>query len=362
MTSEELDRLAALIAQALEGMETRPSPSARGQPRVPRRAPVASWVSAPVGPEPPSRGGEPPAWSGASQSLGDLAPIREAQRPRHRADPGEMAVAVRTAAAGKGPPVTVTRGTPTPPSRRRVQVMPIAVPLGVSNRHIHLSADHLRALFGPAPLTPARSLLQPGQFAAKEVVAVEGPKGRLDHVRIVGPARGETQVELALGDAVTLGIEPPVAVSGQLAQSLGGVTLIGPSGRVALSKGVIVAARHLHLSPTDAERWGLRDGDRLAVHCGRGARAVTFRGVLVRSGDAHATELHLDVDEGRAAGVATGDTAQIVEWRGSTAPVRILVTERDVVAIAQRREAIPGNAILTPSARDRAQALGLRLP
>ena len=240
--------------------------------------------------------------------------------------------------------------------------MPIAVPLGVSNRHIHVSSDHLTALFGTATLTSARPLLQPGQFAANEAVAVVGPKGRLDHVRIVGPARGATQVELAPSDASTLGIEPPVAASGQLAQSLGGVTLIGPSGRVDLSKGVIVAARHLHLAPADAERWGLRDGDRLAVNCGRGARAVTFHDVLVRSGDAHVTEFHLDEDEAHAAGVVTGDTAEIVGWREAAARARMLVTERDVVAISQRRETIPGNALLTPSARDRARALGLRLP
>jgi putative phosphotransacetylase len=233
------------------------------------------------------------------------------------------------------------------------------VSLGVSNRHIHLSADHLRVLFGDRPLTSARALTQPGQFAASEALAVVGPKGRIDAVRVVGPARGETQVELAMSDAVTLGVKPPVAASGALQSSVGGVTLVGPNGRVELSRGVIIAARHLHLAPGDAARWGLRDGDRLDVRCGTGARAVTLHDVLVRSGDGHATELHVDADEARAAGVHTGDPALIIGWRSATPRRRALITERDVLRMARAGERLPDGALLTPSARDRARALGL---
>jgi putative phosphotransacetylase len=359
MTDDELDRLAALIADALAK-----APAARGatDPRaaVGTGGRAAPWVPAPVRPEPPQRGGEPAPWTGAGQSLGDVAPIRHRSASRHRADPGELAAAVRAAAAGKAPPIA--RSAPArsePAARRRTREMPVSVTIGVSNRHIHLSADDHRRLFGAAELTPARPLLQPGQFAATQTVAVVGPNGRIDSVRIVGPARGDTQVELARSDAALLGVEPPVAASGALDTSIGGVTLIGPHGRVELSRGVIIAARHLHLSPADAERWGFRDGDRLVVSAGGGARSTTFHDVLVRSGPTHATELHLDTDEARAAGVETGDPARIVAWREGRGSRRALVTEGDVIAIAGRRERIPPQAILTPSALDRARALGL---
>ncbi len=350
MTNQELDRLAALIADALKtSAAVRPAANPR-----------TSWLPAPIRPEPPSRGGEPAPWTGAGQALGDIAPVRTPIASRHRADAGESAAAIRGAAAGKAAPRLASGGkAPQPPAGRRSRALPITVKLGVSNRHLHLSAEHLQMLFGSAPLTPARALLQPGQFAANETVAVTGPQGRIEGIRIVGPARGETQLELARTDAASLGVDPPVATSGHLRESVGGLTLIGPHGRVELTKGVIVAARHLHLSPADALRWALGDGDRLSVRCGSGARAVTFHDVVVRSGPAHATELHLDADEARAAGVSSGDAAQITAWREAKASRRILITERDVILIASRRERVPAGALLTPSARDRARALGL---
>jgi putative phosphotransacetylase len=214
-------------------------------------------------------------------------------------------------------------------------------------------------LFGAASLTAARPLTQPDQFAAVQTLAVVGPKSRLDAVRIVGPARGETQLEIAASDAGHLGIEPPVAPSGSLRDSIGGVTLVGPAGQLELRKGVIIAARHLHLSSADARRWGLRDGDHLDVRCGAGARETTLHGVLVRAGEGHATELHLDADEARAVGVKTGDSARIIAWRSAASSKRPLVTERDVVRLAREGARIPAGAILTPSARDRALALGI---
>jgi putative phosphotransacetylase len=294
--------------------------------------------------------------------LGDVAPSREGDRsPRFRAATGELTRATRAAAAGKGPPPERSARAP---ERRLTRQRPARAPaidvrVGVSNRHIHLSEGDARTLFGDTPLNVAHSLTQPGQFAAAQTVAVQGAKGKLENVRVVGPVRSETQLEIALSDAAVLGVAPPVAVSGALADSIGGITLLGPAGRVELRRGVIVPARHLHLSPGDAKRWGLRDGDRVDVRCGAGVREATLHDVLVRSGEGHATELHLDSDEARATGVITGDTATVVAWRTPGPARRPLITERDVVRLAREGARIPANAILTPSARDRAAALGI---
>jgi len=195
-----------------------------------------------------------------------------------------------------------------------------AVPIGISNRHLHLSpADVTRLLGAGRDLTIDRMITQPGQFAARERIDVVGPRGRLNGVRVVGPARSATQVELALTDARVLGIPVPVANSGKLTGSVGGVTLVGPVGSVTLESGVIAAARHLHCAPADARRLGLTDGDWIDVVCGAGSRRVVFEGLLVRAGPAHATEAHLDTDEAAAAGLSTGATARIVAWRAGEA-------------------------------------------
>jgi putative phosphotransacetylase len=352
VTDVELDRLADLIARALLDAQSKPPSSKVTQ---------TAWLPTPVRPDPPARSSEPPVWSGAAQELGDVAPSAKATPPKFRATTGELARVTRAAAAGKGPPVE--RGKREPERRtlraRASNAPAIDVKIGVSNRHIHLSTADAQTLFGGNPLTVVRELTQPGQLAASQTATVQGPKGKIDAVRIVGPARGETQLEIAMSDASVLGVDPPVAASGALDKSLGGVTLIGSAGRVELRRGVIIAARHLHLSPGDSRHWGLRDGDRLTIRCGSGPRGVTFHDVLVRSGEGHATELHLDADEARAAGVKTGDTAHVIAWRAPGSQKRRLVTERDVVFLAKAGERIPSDAILTPSARDRAAALGL---
>ena len=351
MTDAELDRLAELIARAL--IE---SADARGT-----GARSATWLPSPVRPEPPARGSAPPVWSGAAQDLRGVAPSgAEEASPRYRASTGELTRATRAAAAGKGPPPERTARAESRLTRpRSVNASAIDVRIGVSNRHVHLSQADVQTLFGAAPLTVARELTQPGQFAAAESVGVHGPKGKLEGVRIVGPTRGDTQLEIAASDALILGVEVPVAASGSLDGSVGGVTLVGPAGRVELRRGVIIAARHLHLGPADARRWGLRDGDRLDVRCGEGARATTFHDVLVRAGDAHASELHLDGDEARAASVKTGDVASVVAWRTPAQQKRPLITERDVMQLARTGARVPAGALLTPSARDRAVALGI---
>ena len=351
MTDDELDRLAEIIARTL--LER-----ARAEPAR------STWLPSPVRPQPPERGGDPPSWSGAAQDLGDIAPTRDTgQPPRYRASTAELARVTRAAAAGQIPPPDRGRRETEPrlTRRRAASASAIDVRIGVSNRHVHLSAVDAQALFGSATLTVARALTQPGQFAAQQTVTARGPSGSIDGIRIVGPARGETQLEIAASDARVLGVDPPVAASGSLASSAGNVTLVGPAGRVELSRGVIVAARHLHLAPADARRWGLRNGDLLDVRCGIGARAATLHDVLVRSGEGHATELHLDVDEARAAGVKTGDSATVMRWRAPISAKRPLVTEHDVMRMARDGTPLPSNALLTPSARDRARALGMLL-
>ncbi len=361
MTPEHLDRLAALIAAELR----------RVGGDAPAAASAGPWLAPPVRPEPPPRTGIVPAWSGAGQSLGDVAPIRHPVPSVHRDDFAEATAAVRGAAAGKGdrraPGASRDASSGTTPAprhaaARRRAVGAIQVPVGVSRRHLHLSEAHARALFGSASLAVHRPLRQPGQFAAVQVAAAVGPKGRLEGIRIVGPPRGETQLELARSDAAVLGVAPLLASSGTLEGSLGGVTLVGPHGRVELARGVIVAARHLHVAPHDGLRWGVRDGDRLDLRCGEGARAVTWHDVLVRCGPTHATEFHLDEDEAHAAGVTTGEMATIVGWRPSEPQRRPLVTERDLLERVRRGAGIPANAILTPGARDRARALGIDIP
>ncbi len=356
MTEAELERLAALIAAELQRVtDTGSAGNARGE----------AWLSIPVRPEPPTRSSEPPVWAAAAQSLGDIAPVRSPEPSHHRDDQGSATAAIRAAAAGTG---GARPGSP----RARVQAPPPApiaqarggtrqVSIGVSKRHVHLSEGDARLLFG-GTLTRHRALTQPGQFAAEQQVTVTGPAGHIEGVRVVGPARGQTQLELAVSDSAILGITPPVANSGKLASSGGGVTLTGPRGTVQLHAGVIVAARHLHLAPGDARRWHLADGDVVTIRCGTGARATTWHGVLVRSGEGHATEFHIDSDEARACGASSGDPAWIVESRPGNRPKKTLVTERDVIAMAARGEALSEGVLLTPSARDRARALGLKLP
>ncbi|MGI9075999.1 MAG: phosphate propanoyltransferase [Gemmatimonadaceae bacterium] len=351
MTEQELDRLAAIIAEAL----------LRERERSPAEA-SGTWLPVPVRPNLGSREGELPVWAASAQGLSDVAPGGSPKaEPRTRASVAELTRATRAAAAGQDlrPPHS-TAGRSLRAWRDRPKgAVAIEVPVGVSNRHVHLSPAHLQTLFGGTTLTEERALAQPGQFAAREMVAVTGPKGRIERLRIVGPVRGETQLELALSDSRTLGVTPPVKASGSLSGSAGGVTLVGPAGQVVLERGVIIAARHLHLSLEDAKHWGLHNGDQLDVRCGAGSRASTFHGVLVRSGAGHATELHLDADEALAAGVRTGDRASILAWHRSSERRRPLITERDVLAIARGGQQIPPDAILTPSARDRARAMNL---
>ena len=186
------------------------------------------------------------------------------------------------------------------------------VPIGISARHIHLSQEHVEALFGAgAELTELKPLSQPGQYAANETVAVYGPKGSFAKVRILGPARKETQLEVSRTDAFALGLNPPVRESGKI-EGTPGIRIVGPAGEVTVDRGVIVAARHIHFHTSDAERWGIADKQVLRVRVG-GERGVVFENVLARVSDQFALDMHIDTDEGNAAGLSTGEFGEIID-------------------------------------------------
>lgn len=186
------------------------------------------------------------------------------------------------------------------------------VKVGISNKHLHLSQEHLEILFGKgAQLTVKKELGQPGQFAAEECVDIVGPKKTLSHVRVLGPVRKETQVELALTDARGIGIKAPVRESGKL-DGTPGCTLVGPCGEVELDHGVIAAMRHVHLSAAEAEEAGVKDKDIVCLKV-EGERGLIFDNVLIRSGEGHAAECHLDTDEGNAAGLANDVMVEIIK-------------------------------------------------
>ncbi|BDH47237.1 phosphate propanoyltransferase [Salmonella enterica subsp. enterica serovar Choleraesuis] len=184
------------------------------------------------------------------------------------------------------------------------------IPVGISNRHVHLSQADVETLFGTGyRLTELKALRQPGQFAAEECVTVVGPKGSLTRVRVLGPVRTRTQLEISRADAYALGISAPLRESGDLAGA-GDALLIGPKGHVALSGQVICAWRHIHLSPTEAAQLGLNHGQRVQV-VSTGERALTFDQVVVRVHPDFSLEFHIDTEEANAAGLRNGDRVAV---------------------------------------------------
>ncbi len=184
------------------------------------------------------------------------------------------------------------------------------VPAGISNKHIHLSRKDMDVLFGEGTeLTKKSDLKQPGQFAAAEQVTIEGPKGSAK-LRVLGPFRKETQVELAMTDCRTLGVNASIRQSGDL-EGTPGIKIIGPAGTVEIEKGVIVALRHVHLSAAQAAEAGVVDQQIVSVKIG-GERGLVFDNVVVRCGDAHTAEFHVDTDEGNAAKLGNNDMVEII--------------------------------------------------
>lgn len=186
------------------------------------------------------------------------------------------------------------------------------IPVGVSVRHVHVSPKDIEILFGPgAKLTKLRDLYQPGSYAANETVSLIGPRMRmLERVRILAPMRDRTQVELARTDAVFLGVDAPLRMSGDIAGSAP-ITIIGPKGVVELREGCIRAMRHVHMGPKDAEDFHLHNGDKVKIRVG-GPSAVTFENVIVRVGENILLEVHLDTDEGNVADIHCNQDIEII--------------------------------------------------
>lgn len=173
---------------------------------------------------------------------------------------------------------------------------PEGIPVGVSNRHLHLSQADLEILFGQGyQLTPIKDLSQPGQFACKETVTICGPKGAIEKIRVLGPVRSKTQVEILTGDGFKLGVSAPARLSGDL-HGTPGITIVGPKGSVQTREGLIVAQRHIHMTPADAQRYGVQDGQIVDMIV-EGPRGGIFSNVAVRANDTSALECHVDTEE-----------------------------------------------------------------
>ncbi len=185
------------------------------------------------------------------------------------------------------------------------------VPIGVSARHIHLTQEHVEVLFGKGYQLTKRKELMGGQFASNETVTIVGLKLRaIENVRVLGPVRKQTQVEISATDAIKLGVKAPIRESGNVAGSAP-IAVVGPKGALYLKEGCIIAMRHIHMSPRDAMAAGVHDGDIVSVKADN-ERGTIFNHVKIRVDDSFTLEMHIDTDEANAAKIATGDTVRII--------------------------------------------------
>jgi len=262
-----------------------------------------------------------------------------------------------------------------------ISVNPQPFQIGVSNRHVHLSEKDLDLLFGQGyKLRTQKELSQPGQYAAKEIVMIAGPKGCIEQVRVLGRIRKQTQVEVSRSDTFKLGVNPPIRESGKL-DSSGEITVIGPMGSIHLKEGLIIAQRHIHMQPSDAEAYGVIDGQAVKVKAG-GERGLIFDNVVVRVNNNFALEFHIDTDEANGAGIKHGDiTAYLLSSQFSASSKvdsstyteekaikeelveepKKLVTEQTVRDAFNKKAvlAINKGIICTPLARDVIKELGV---
>ncbi|MFC4355502.1 phosphate propanoyltransferase [Chryseomicrobium palamuruense] len=254
-----------------------------------------------------------------------------------------------------------------------------SVPIAISARHVHLSEEHIEQLFGKGyQLTKRADLSQPGQFAAEETVHIAGPKGSFTRVRVLGPARKLTQVEVSQTDTITLGVSAPVRESGDIAGSAG-VTLIGPKGSLYLNEGLIVAQAHIHMSPQDAARYQVQDQEYVEVLIDSD-RPLRFQRVKVRVSDRYRLEMHIDTDEANAAFLQKKGRGQLIK-AGEVVPQQIaleqtqvkqvsseritytkkLLTKEDVESLQGKEVRLPKGTIVTDLAKDFARERGIAL-
>ena len=230
------------------------------------------------------------------------------------------------------------------------------IPVEASARHVHLTQQAVEKLFGPgAALTKKRALSQPGEFLAEQRVKLVTAAGEIDLVAVLGPVRGAVQVEISSTDACTLGINAPIRLSGDL-NGAADVALIGPAGIYEAPGSAIVARAHVHMTPADARRFGVSDGDTLRVRAGT-ARAVTFENVLARVSEKFALAMHIDFDEANACGLQAGDMGQLVGQctmnnEQCTIDEKLITEEKAKRFISQGRLVLRRGTIITPAARD----------
>ena len=188
------------------------------------------------------------------------------------------------------------------------------IPVGISNRHIHLTEEHVEILFGKGySLTHLKDLSQPGQYACKETLTIVGPSMRsIEGVRVLGPVRRASQVEISVTDSYVLKVKPPVRESGKT-QGSAPITIIGPKGIVQLSEGCIIANRHIHMSPDDAAHFGVKDGDYIDVDANAGTKRTRWFDVQVRVHKDFRLEMHVDTDDANAVGYKNGSTVTPVK-------------------------------------------------
>ncbi len=187
------------------------------------------------------------------------------------------------------------------------------VPIGISVRHVHLTREHLEILFGKDyELNTLKDLSQPGEFASTETVSIKGRKGAIDRVRVLGPIRKYTQVEISKTDAYKLGLNPPVRESGDIKGS-SQVTLVGPKGEVQLNEGCVIASRHIHITPEDVERLGLEGEPKVKVLID-GVKGGIIHNVTLKVSENYKFELHLDTDDGNAFLINQGDYGTIIKY------------------------------------------------
>ncbi|WP_291758231.1 phosphate propanoyltransferase [Lysinibacillus sp. UBA5990] len=255
------------------------------------------------------------------------------------------------------------------------------IPIGVSARHVHLAQAEVEQLFGENyQLTPKFELSQPGQFAAEETVVIAGPKGSIERVRILGPARSLSQVEVSWTDAMKLGIKPPLRISGDI-QGSSPVTLIGPKGSAVLNEGLIIAQAHIHMSPEDSAKFNVVDGQSVQIKV-EGIRPIILSNVVIRVSERYRLEMHIDTDEANAGLIQQGTVAEIVQHQVNEQPIPVkeqspvvakvekpaiyhydkkLLSQLEVLEIEAQEIVVPKKTIVTALAYDKLRELNKTL-